>query len=107
MTASGAIRDSKDAPHVCPCCGLPLVQPVDCRCAGDGQWLLTLLCPSCDWTGNRLLSETLVDRLEDELDEGMRQVKLLLTRMTQSNMCDYAERFADALAVDGILPEDF
>jgi hypothetical protein len=68
---------------------------------------LSLLCPSCDWAGSRVLSGTLIERLEDELDEGMRQVKLLLTRMTQSNMCDCVERFAAALAVDGILPEDF
>jgi deoxycytidine triphosphate deaminase len=68
---------------------------------------VSLRCPSCGWGGNRTLNATLLERLEDQLEEGMRQVEALLLRMTQRNMRDYAERFTAALAEDGVLPEDF
>jgi hypothetical protein len=105
--AAGTVGHSKDAPHVCPSCGRHLVQPVDFECAGEDHWLLSLLCPSCGWEGNRTLTETLLERLEDELEKGRRQVEFLLARMTKSNMGEYAERFSAALAADRILPEDF
>jgi hypothetical protein len=54
-----------------------------------------------------MLSEKLLERLEDELEKGLRQVAFLLARVTQSNMRDCAERFTAALAEDGVLPEDF
>jgi hypothetical protein len=106
MNASRIVPVS-DAPHVCPCCDLPLVQPVDWECAGEDHWLISLLCPSCEWAGERILTDERVERFEGELDEGLREVHFLLARITKSNMRDYAARFTAALAAGSILPEDF
>jgi hypothetical protein len=107
MASTGSTLDSRDAPHVCPCCRLPLVQAVDWESTGDDHWRLLLACPNCEWTGERMLTDALVERLEDELEAGTRQLIFELARMTQSNMREYAERFTTALAQGGILPEDF
>jgi hypothetical protein len=68
---------------------------------------LSLLCPSCGWAGQRILTDERIQRFEDELDQGLRQVHFQLARMTKSNMREYAERFTAALTAGWILPEDF
>jgi hypothetical protein len=107
MSTGDMTRVLGSAPHVCPCCALPIMQPVAWEYASEGHWLVRLLCPSCGWIGDRLLSQTLLERLGEELGAGMSAVAHELARMTRRNMQDYAERFAAALEGDAILPEDF
>jgi hypothetical protein len=92
--------------HVCRCCGLPLVQREDAEQAGR-DWLVRLCCPSCGWSGEVLLDQDQMDRLDEMLDEGLARLAAALDLTTQLNMQEYAGRFETALAADAILPEDF
>jgi hypothetical protein len=68
---------------------------------------LTLHCPNCCWSRHGTYDEEQVAQLEDHLDDGVTAILRDLRRLTNANMADEIERFAAALALDLILPEDF
>jgi hypothetical protein len=96
-----------DGLHVCPCCDSELVQPVEWGDVSDHHVELTLRCPNCYWTRHGTYDEEQVAQLEDRLDEGVVAILRDLRRLTNANMADEIDRFAHALALDLILPEDF
>jgi hypothetical protein len=93
--------------HVCPACDSQLVYPTDWTPAGAHAWAVDLRCPECEWTGNGVFSQELVDRFDRELDLGVEKVLEDLNSFTRAIMEEEAERFADALRLDHVLPEDF
>ncbi|MBV9467435.1 MAG: hypothetical protein JO206_03110 [Solirubrobacterales bacterium] len=93
--------------HVCPICEAELVQPVAWSEAPDDRWELTLHCPNCDWMAAGVFDQEQVNELEEKLDEGLAEVLRDLRRLTEANMADEIDRFAEALSSDQILPEDF
>jgi hypothetical protein len=93
--------------HVCPACESHLVQPLAWSEAADSLWELYLGCPNCFWACEGTYTEDEVLALEDELDQGLEEMLSDLQRLAQANMAEEVERFADALANDHILPEDF
>ena len=93
--------------HICPECRSDLVQPVSWGEAPEGRWELTLECPNCWWSEEGVYDREQVDRLEEQLDEGLAEMLGDLQRMTHANMADQIDRFAEALRNDLILPEDF
>lgn len=93
--------------HICPQCDSKLVQPIEWSDAGADHWELALYCPNCRWSHTgRFRGDQLAD-LEDNLDTGFDDLVRDLRRLRAANMSDEIERFADALAADLILPEDF
>lgn len=93
--------------HVCLDCESELVQPLEWRATEDDRWDLTLHCPNCDWSRRGIYSHAQVDALEEQLDLGVESIVEDLQRLTSANMADQIDRFAAALEVDLILPEDF
>jgi hypothetical protein len=93
--------------HLCPSCQCDLVQPIAWADSAQGRWELELECPNCLWTEAGVYEREQVDQLEDHLDEGLAAMLGDLQRLTQANMADEIDRFARALAIDVILPEDF
>jgi hypothetical protein len=93
--------------HVCCDCGSELVQPVEWAEAPEDRWELKLECPNCRWTQDGVYDRDQVDRLEEKLDDGLADMLGDLQRLTQANMADEIDRFAEALHADLILPEDF
>jgi predicted RNA-binding Zn-ribbon protein involved in translation (DUF1610 family) len=98
--------DGRDL-HVCPDCGSELVQPSDWSQRADGSFGLTLECPNCAWRESGIYEQAQVDRLEDQLDEGLIALIDDLHRLTQANMASDIDQFVGALNRDLILPEDF
>ena len=98
---------STEGMHVCPSCSSVLVQPVNWFEQGEGNWHVDLRCPECEWWGRGTYSQPEVDRFDEELDRGGQELIEDLRALTRANMEDEAQRFADALAADSILPEDF
>jgi hypothetical protein len=96
-----------DGLHVCPCCDSELVQPIEWGELSGRHVELTLHCPNCYWTSHGSFDEDHVAQLEDRLDDGVAAILRDLRRLTNANMADEVDRFAAALAVDLILPEDF
>jgi len=106
------VRFHEDAPegrelHICPVCNSDLVQPISWSESTQGRWELELECPNCLWTDCGVFDREQVERLEDQLDEGLAAMLGDLQRLTQANMAEEIERFSRALAADVILPEDF
>jgi hypothetical protein len=93
--------------HVCPECRSELVYPTDWAPAATKHWHVELRCPDCEWRGEGVYRQDVVDRFDHVLDDGTESVLDDLTRLTRANMEDEIDRFANALARDLILPEDF
>lgn len=93
--------------HVCESCGSKLVFPTDWAPAGSRQWAVQLRCPDCEWQGEGVYSQDVVDRFDQVLDEGTEAILDDLMRLTHANMEDEIDRFVGALEADHVLPEDF
>jgi hypothetical protein len=106
-TSSATPAQISDGLHVCPGCASPSVFPLAWQEAGREHWEMTLRCPNCEWHGNGVFEQELVERLEEELDAGTEALVRDLKRLTHANMEQELDRFAAALGGDRILPMDF
>ena len=100
-------KQSANGMHGCPNCDSILVQPVNWHEQGNGLWNFELRCPECEWWGRDSYSQDEIDRYSLELDRGDQELIGDLRALIWANMNEEADRFAAALATDGILPEDF
>ena len=103
---SGAAPAIEDL-HVCPTCEQSLVYPTEWEEASETHWEVALRCPNCEWHSTGTYAQDVVDRFDEELDRGTEALVRDLKRLTRANMEDEVDRFARALGVDAILPEDF
>jgi hypothetical protein len=109
---SFATRRPKSLPgaselHVCASCGSDLVYPTDWAPADESSWAVGRRCPDCEWVGNGVYSQEIVDRFDIELDRGTDMLIEDLARLTRANMEEEIDRFISALYADHILAEDF
>lgn len=93
--------------HVCPDCTGRLVYPVAWREASDTHWEVSLRCPDCEWRALGEYDQRVVDRFDEELDDGTEILIRDLRRLTQANMEEELSRFSSALEADAIWPMDF
>jgi hypothetical protein len=93
--------------HVCQECEQALVYPMEWEEHDETRWEVSLRCPNCEWHTTGVYTQETVDRFDEELDRGTEALVRDLKRLTRANMEDEVDRFARALAVDAILPEDF
>jgi hypothetical protein len=105
--ASGQVTRAAEGMHVCPSCSSDLVQPAQWFEQGEGRWHVDLRCPECEWWGRGSFSQSEVDDFDEQLDRGAQELIEDLRSLTRANMEDEADNFAQALACDVILPEDF
>jgi hypothetical protein len=92
---------------MCPKCRSHLVHPIDWEEAGPTRWEVTLRCPNCLWIATDVFEQAIVDRFDEELDAGSKELARDLERLSRANMEEAVERFALALRDDHILPSDF
>ena len=93
--------------YACGRCSSELVEPVAVRRFDSRWWHVERRCPECEWTGADLVTEAAVTRLGEQLDAGRATLTALLHEIERSDMEREVERFADALALGQVLPEDF
>jgi hypothetical protein len=93
--------------HVCADCGSTLVYPTDWQEAGPEHWDVELRCPNCEWRGNGVFHQDVVEAFDDELDHGIDVLLSDYRALVNSNMEDEIDRFAKALDAGAILPADF
>ena len=93
--------------HVCPECSSGLVYPRAWEEAGDQAWELRLRCPNCEWQGEGVFSQNVVEHLDEQLDHGTQVLVRDLKQLMHANMEEEVERFIAALNADHILPMDF
>jgi hypothetical protein len=66
-----------------------------------------LRCPECEARREGVFEQSIVERLDDELDHGAGALLSDLKRLTHANMTDEVEFFVRALHADLITPSDF
>ena len=93
--------------HICPSCDSPLVYPTDWAPADRRRWNVALRCPDCEWHGDGVYTQDVVDRFDEALDVGTEQLLDDLNLLARANMEEQVERFVAAIQADQILPEDF
>jgi hypothetical protein len=93
--------------HVCSECDSNLVYPTDWQEAGPDHWDVELRCPNCEWRGNGVFHQDVVESFDDELDRGIDVLLSDYRALVSSNMEDEIDRFARALDAGAILPVDF
>jgi hypothetical protein len=93
--------------HVCPDCTSCLVYPLAWEEAGDAAWELLLRCPNCEWHGEGVYTQDVVEKLDEQLDDGTQVLVRDLKRLMHANMEEEVERFISALGAGHILPMDF
>ncbi|MEA2496477.1 MAG: hypothetical protein QOJ29_4388 [Thermoleophilaceae bacterium] len=106
--ASAPAKPLGDVPlHVCLECDSKLVYPTDWQESGPEHWEVELRCPNCEWRGNGVFAQDVVESFDDELDRGIDVLLSDYRALVSSNMEDEVERFAKALDAGAILPADF
>jgi hypothetical protein len=93
--------------HVCFNCSGELVYPLDWAEEGPRHWRIILRCPECEALREGVFEQTIVERLDDELDRGSAALLSDLKRITHANMADEIDFFVRALEADLIVPNDF
>ena len=93
--------------HICPMCESKLVYPTEWSEAGPQHWNVDLRCPECEWRGNGVFDQAVVERFDEELDQGTASLVRDLRRLVQATMEEEIERFVRALEGNHVLPEDF
>jgi hypothetical protein len=68
---------------------------------------VVLHCPNCGWWNHGALDGDQLAEFEDHLDSGFAELLRDLKRLRSANLTEEIERFAAALELDLILPEDF
>jgi len=104
--ASGAAA-TPDLLHVCFHCSGELVYPLDWEEEGTRHWRVVLRCPECESRREGVFEQSIVERLDDELDRGAGALLSDLRRMTHANMSEEIDFFVRALDADLIVPSDF
>ena len=93
--------------HVCFHCSGELVYPLDWAEEGARHWRVILRCPECEARREGVFEQTVVEKLDDELDRGSSALLSDLRRMTHANMSEEIDFFVRALDADLITPSDF
>ncbi len=96
-----------EALHVCPRCAGGLVHPLDWAEASPGRWRISMRCPDCGLRREGVFGQTLVERLDEELDKATAALLSDLKQLTHANMTEEVDLFAHALELDLIGPSDF
>lgn len=91
----------------CPKCDSEFVQPLDWTERDSESWAVELRCPECEWAGGGVYRQAEIDDLDRVLDDGCRELHEDLRVLTRENMEQEANRFAEALQGELVLPADF
>ena len=94
--------------ELCPRCERTFVVPIAVReVMPDGRFPVVLACRNCDWHESGAHTDEELTALDYALDAITGAMEDALDALTVAQELARIEAFAAALAVDGILPEDF
>jgi hypothetical protein len=99
--------ETAEAPHVCPSCRRPFVQPVAAREVDDWHFEVDVQCANCEWVGMEVYDDEALELFDRGLDEGTRELLEAYETLALTNAAADFERVIVALHADALLPEDF
>jgi hypothetical protein len=109
-SAAAEAPDSVRAPdplHVCFHCAGELAYPLDWAEEGPRHWRIVLRCPECEARREGVFEQSVVEELDEQLNNAAGALLSDLKQLTQANMEDEIEFFIRALDADLIVPSDF
>ena len=106
ITPPDSVR-AADPLHVCFHCEGELAYPLDWVEEGPRHWRIVLRCPECEARREGVFEQTVVENLDEQLDQATSALLNDLKQLTQANMEDEVEFFIRALDADLIVPSDF
>jgi len=101
------VLDPADDLHVCIECASRLAYPTAWEEADSDNWSVTIRCPECETYREGVFSQGAVEAFDEELDAGSDALMADYRHLMRANMAEEVERFASALDVGAVLPEDF
>jgi hypothetical protein len=104
--APNSVR-APDPLHVCFHCAGELAYPLDWVEEGPRHWRIVLRCPECEARREGVFEQSVVEELDEQLDQATGALLSDLKQLTQANMEDEVEFFIRALDADLIVPSDF
>ena len=84
-----------------------MVQPAAYEPLWGDRWLISRACPNCGWKHEGVFPHAALRSFEEHLDDVDDRLWDALARIQRELIDDEVARFAQALAADAILPEDF
>ena len=84
-----------------------LAYPLDWVEEGPRHWRIVLRCPECEARREGVFEQSVVEELDEQLDQATGALLSDLKQLTQANMEDEIEFFIRALDADLIVPSDF
>ena len=93
--------------ELCPDCDRDMVQPTNYEPLWGDRWLISRECPNCGWEHEGVFPHGALRAFEEHLDSVDDRLWDELVRIQNERIDAEVGLFASALAVDGILPEDF
>ena len=96
-----------DPLHICFHCAGELAYPLDWAEEGPRHWRIVLRCPECEARREGVFEQSVVEELDEQLDNATGALLSDLKQLTQANMEDEIEFFVRALDADLIVPSDF
>jgi hypothetical protein len=101
-----AVEPEQDL-SVCISCACSMVYPAEWEEAGPFHWSVTLCCPNCGHEREGVFTQESVESFDERLDEGADVLGRDYRRLLRANLAEEIDRFAEALRIDAVLPEDF
>jgi hypothetical protein len=99
-------RSNQPVP-ACGSCGSQLVHPTRGRQTDFATWEVELRCPDCHGREVSHYTEAELERLDREQDRAASEIEAELSRLETLHMEEWVARFAQALELDLIGPDDF
>jgi ribosomal protein S27E len=99
-------RPNRPAP-TCASCGSHLVHPAEGHETNSTLWELDLRCPECERRQVSYYTPAELEQLDRQLDRVTSEMRKELSRLESLHMEEWSARFAQALDLDLIGPDDF
>jgi ribosomal protein S27E len=91
----------------CGSCGSHLIHPTGGRETNSTLWEVDLRCPDCEGRQVWYYTRAELEQLDRQLDRATSEIEKELSRLESLHMAEWASRFAQALDLDLIGPDDF
>jgi hypothetical protein len=92
---------------VCGACGRRMANPVAWHTIDDSRWWIRLRCGECAWWRDVTVSQEAAERLESDLEPGLRTIASVVARLDRERMRRDVDAFIAELEHDLIDADDF
>lgn len=101
------MHPTSDPLHICPECRSEMVYPTKWGEEDEHSFRMRRRCPECEWQEEDIFPTQMCSLFDDRIETGYMALVRDYKALRHTNMAEWVESFALALAYGAILPEDF